>query len=171
MSTSRKQKPAPKSDKPLRLLTTVIREDEWARGGKNGCGRVGEGGTGLVNYDLPEDRPVRCTRCCLGFDAEQRGLTRDEIGDKGMPNECLDMSMPRREVREFAKDWRRSTARKGLDDLVEKSGATRLEGLAVSINDDEAINDEVRLERLRRVFKAAGRRIVFIKSKLTGQKG
>lgn len=132
-----------------KLLTTTIVASKWACGGRD---------TQLVNKDG--------TMCCLGFDAVQRGITAQKILEEGAALPSDFNGEPSARAKKYASSWaERIEIDEALGKLVGRSAGSRmdLEDVAVRINDSRRrMAKSKRVELLRPVFKAAGRRIRFI---------
>lgn len=129
-----------------KLLTTTIVASKWACGGRE---------TQLVNKDG--------TMCCLGFDGTQRGISAELMKYRGLPAAFRFDKNTR--ATKYVKDWTKPARQETLEALPPKfrKASYELQDLAVDINDTpKRMTKRERVELLRPVFNAAGRRIRFI---------
>lgn len=111
-----------------------VNRKKWARGGKNGI----EHGNYLLNN--------RGTMCCLGFLAKACGYESKTIKGKSMPEQVVYSVKSDLFPTGLVKDV------KPLDLYDMPKRDTRQCGRIASCNDKEAITDEVREARLKKLF-------------------
>ena len=84
------------------------------------------------------------TRCCLGIDARACGVKDDELGRYFGPR----ISMA---PKTYGKVW----------DQTSNDSIYTLSSLAMDINDQSGLTDQERIDKLRPIFREAGRIIVW----------
>jgi len=118
------------------MKTITVKRSKWARGGKNGDAR-------LLNHD-------ECM-CCLGFAICQisKHVSKLKMLDRLMPDDVFK-----------GESFLTKMNRDAFDEKVIVNND--LAGEAAKINDHESISGHVREQKLKKLFKKHGFKIVFV---------